>query len=48
MQAHTQSEITKIALGRSTEGKRKMYFWNAEIFVMRNIGLFQLYDWEND
>ena len=32
----TKSEITKNALGRSTEGKRKKYFWKTEIFVMRN------------
>lgn len=32
----TQSEITKNALGRSTEGKRKNYFWKTEIFVLRN------------
>lgn len=34
----TQSEITKNALGRSTEGKRKNYFWKTEIFVLRNWG----------
>ena len=48
MQAHTQSKITKNALGQSTEGKRKKYFWKTEIFVMRNIGLFQSYKREND